>query len=149
MSSEQGAGRSGLPRRPWLRRRAAAAGARGTNVPHGAATRKETEGKGSGSKENRPEGKGRPLEGSVSKPAGRSASTSRYCRPEGRGLPAPRAPSTSNAKARARAAGRHRAPAPPDQRRWGWHSKPDTGPAPLMAFPFGSQKRKTGSDGNF
>ena len=72
VSSEQGAGRRAL--RVVKAPRCHCPGtnpnpAQGTNVPQGAATKRETEGKELGSKENRPEGKGRPLEGSVSKPA--------------------------------------------------------------------------------
>ena len=126
VSSEQGAGRRALRvvKAPRCRCRGTNPNpAQGTNVPQGAATMREREGKGSGSKENRPEGKGRPLEGSVSKPARPLCEHQWRLRAEGRGLPAPRTPSTPDAKARARTAGHHGVPAPPDQWRWGWHSK--------------------------
>lgn len=95
-TSVQGAECGGAPvAAQWPRHCAAAAGGthsspgQGPNTPPGAATEKRAQ--GPGSRQNKPEGKGQPLEGKCLK-ACTSESTSSDCGPQARRSPAPCAP---------------------------------------------------------
>ena len=151
MSSEQGAGRRALRvvKAPRCRCRGTNPNpAQGTNVPQGAATKREKERDREARKIDL-RGKGGPWREASQSQLGRSASTSGGCGPRGGGylLPAPPPPPTQ--KPELVPPGITVCPLRLTSGGGAGTPKLDTWPEPLMAFPFGSQKRKTGSDVNF
>ena len=138
----------------WLRHCTATAGGtdsnpgQGPNVPPGAATEKRKK-RGQEAKNTNLRAKVGHWRESVSNPADSSVSTSGDCGPKGRGSPAPRAPPPPTQNPELMPLGITGCPLHLTSGGGAGAPGPDTGPPPLMAFPFGSQKRKTGSDVNF
>ena len=150
MSKGQVAGHSA-----WLRHHAAAAGAQIQTLLRERTCRKvqpQREREKERDREARKidlRGKGGPWREASQSQLGRSASTSGGCGPRGGGylLPAPPPPPTQ--KPELVPPGITVCPLRLTSDGGAGTPKPDTWPEPLMAFPFGSQKRKTGSDVNF
>lgn len=138
----------------WLRHCTATAGGTDSNPgqgPPGAAwcSHREKKEKGSGSKENKPEGKGRPLEGKRLKPSRPFCKHQRRLRAQGEGVTRSSRPPPPTQNPELMPLGITGCPLHLTSGGGAGAPGPDTGPPPLMAFPFGSQKRKTGSDVNF